>query len=179
MEIGIVRNLAELYGEKGLTDDAVAKLDGGGSKSGGTLKSSGVFFGCTNDIRLLPTTNPIYGRNYKLTNCGTGFGWRTAFAIILPFVGEISFSLELDLLFSHSRFSRKIGPVWHLTGAEPHICTNSEIGFDPNPRCNSNSWSSPVSANVGFFVNQPIQPVIARGHAHRLGTEFTTVRQFQ
>lgn len=171
LEYGATQNLARFYGRKGTTDAQEAVLNNANRRAAKRLGFStqlNVWFACRDDVRSLPATSllPIT-RDYKLTTCGTGFGFVMAFSL---FGWELR--LETDLLLSHSRFARKVLLVWWPTGAEPYICADSVINGSGNQQCNNYSWSSPVSFKFDIFVNST-PSVVSVGTARRLNQPFS------
>lgn len=181
MDYGANRNLARLYGERGLTDAQEAQLNNSGSRQGDAARAAGVstqlsvWFNCGTDQRNLPATTwmPIT-QEYRLTTCGAGFGFYMRIVIF-----KWSWSFEVDVLATHSRFARRVLGVWWATGSEPNICSNSIIQWSGNLQCNAHSWTSPVSFRSDSFTNSPPASVISTGSAVRLGTHFgvTVVHQ--
>ncbi len=195
MEYGISRNLENLYGEKGLSDENFIKLN---DELGLTTDHSGLHErnklpvgqsglldrkGLTQrllclglrtaiDEQTINSTNPLYGKKYRMVTCAAGFNWR--FSIRLFF---LKISAQVGTVVTHSRFARKI-LFWHLTGADPHICATANAMGNIKTKCNNYNWSSPVVFKANFLWNKPAGVVMAHGHAVKLGREFNTAIGF-
>ncbi|MEX0914710.1 MAG: hypothetical protein WD397_08130 [Wenzhouxiangellaceae bacterium] len=169
LEIGLSRNLNEIYGEKGLADKEFDERNS--SEERNRLLCGGLKTAI--DQQQINSTNPIYGRNYRLVTCAAGLNWRATWSILWW-----EWSAQAGLVVTHSRFSRRVLGFWHLTGADDHICSSANAMGNSVTNCNSYNWGSPVSARANFLFNQPAGAVFARGHAHKLGHNFNTQINF-
>ena len=202
MEHGITVNLEKLYGEKGLSDDDWAKIARQkGIKNNHRLQKKGerrriaeplqsdpnnranlkgigdnlLCLGLNTDIdeQIITSTNPIYGRRYRLVTCSAGFEFRRAWSFLWW-----DFSVQGGAVISHARFARRILGIYHLTGAQEHVCSGANALGNATTNCNNNNWSAPPAANAGLIWNQPSGVVVASGHAHKLGHNFNTSRNY-
>ena len=196
LEYGITKNLEELYGDKGLKDADFEKLTRQINR--GTLKkrfrregrrsipnkrmeqmpqqkkgdgaSRWLCLGlkADADTQTISSTNPIYGRKYRLVTCAAGLNKRWAWRFLWW-----DFSAQGGAVLTHSRFARRIG-LWHSTGADSNICATGNALGNSQTKCNNYSWSTPVVIRARFIFNQPAGVVFAKGHAHKLGRQFNT-----
>jgi hypothetical protein len=168
LEYGASQNLLRLY-EKGTTDAFEDQLDNSRAKKGNLFSirtEINVWFACSHDEQTLPISAAgLPWRKYRLTTCGTGLG-----VIVWVVIFGQQFGAEADLLFTHSRFARKVG-LWWLTGAEPSICADSIINGSGNPACNSYAWQSGISWKFGANFSPPAS-VVSKGSASRLNQGF-------
>ena len=170
MEYGITKNLETLYGDTGLADS------GERSKLVVSAKNkSALCFGLPTAIhtRNISTTNPFYGQNYRLVTCAAGLNWYHVWSIMW---WEIS--VQVGAVMTHSRFSRRIGGLWHLTGADKRICSTAYALGNTQYQCNDYNWSSPISVKSNVLINQSVASVYARGYARKLGKNFNTQINF-
>ncbi|HVQ09608.1 MAG TPA: hypothetical protein VMS43_14350 [Allosphingosinicella sp.] len=172
LEYGASRNLARLYGEAGLTEARETELNNAGrgaaraSAAAGFSQQFSQWFTCAANEQSLPILQTGTWPRYRLTTCGWGLGSYTAIAIF-----NWKWSVEVDVLFTHSRFARFVG-FWWLTGAEPTICANSIIDGYGNYTCNSYRWYSPVSFNTRITLNSNPVSVVSTGSGMRLNYSF-------
>lgn len=185
---GITKNLEKLYGKEGLSNSDFAKiyrekgLDKGVrqerrgplklKKGDGNSRILCLGLNTNVDTQTISSTNPIYGRQYRLVSCSAGLNIRRS--------GQFLFwkwSAQAGFVFTHSRFARKIA-LWHLTGADKHICSYANALGNDVTKCNDYKWSSPTAIKARFLWNQPAGVVVARGHAHKLGRNFNTNRNY-
>jgi len=198
--VGASINLNRLYGEKGLADRQVnarsarkiasrplTNIDAERTREGSVanaelddqsyIKDNNRLL-CLGlktavDQKLITSTNPIYGRNYRLVTCAAGLNWRATWSLLWW-----DLSAQVGVVLTHSRFSRRVLGFWHLTGADDHICSYANAMGNAVNNCNNYSWTSPPSARANFLFNQPVGAVFARGHAHKLGHHFNTQIDF-
>lgn len=202
MEYGITMNLEKLYGEKGLSDDDWAKIarkkgiranrnlqERGERRVPGqplkleqrnkaNLKGIGDRLRCLGlntdmDEQTITSTNPIYGRRYRLVTCSAGFNIRRSWSL-----WWWDFSIQGGGVFTHARFARRVLGVYHLTGAQDHICSGANALGNAVTNCNNNNWSAPPATRIRVLWNQPAGVVVASGHAHKLGHNFNTSRNY-
>ena len=171
LEYGAAQNIAKLYGEGGMSDENLAAK----------LKESGLRFDterllCAGlatavDQKTLAATNPIYGKEYRLVTCAIGMNWYKTIKI-WPFP---KLSVQLGWVWTHSRFARRVLALWHLTGADSHICAYANaMNTSYATPCAPYTWGKAGWAFSPILFNQAQLPVTAGGHADRLGQSFNT-----
>lgn len=174
LSYGIQKNLESLYGERGLAEEDFEKLSASSRGGSNSRAPAGILcFGMQTaiDEQTIPGTNPFYGQRYRLVTCAAGLNVE---------VSTWLFASQFGAVITHSRFARRVLGVWHLTGADPHICSIARAMGSTTTRCNNFRWNAPVAiaADINFewlFGSSfDFQPVNARGHAHKLGHTFST-----
>ncbi len=169
LNTGIEKNLAMLFGEKGLSEEDLDLFTNEtGQKPNNIQKKSFqswfASFGCITDQKDLGYATSGISPMHSLHTCSMGSGFKFTFWI---------FSFGADMGVSQSIFTRTVELDLLPTGAQPQICANTKIGSIGNLQCNNNHWMSPVSLN---FQWGGMASVNAIGSAQRLGTTFGTVR---